>query len=279
MTDTLQDKLETLQRILSDLGCVAVAYSGGVDSSLLLKVAHDTLGSQACALIADTASLPRRELKLACDFCMQEAITYRVVRTHELDRADFRKNGRDRCYICKREIFTKLLDAADDEGMHYLCEGSNEDDMQAFRPGNQAILDLGIQSPLKEAGLSKSDVRELARRLHIPQWDKAAFSCLATRIPYGEEITREALFKLEQVEDTLYDLGLRQFRARMQTQDLVRIEVLPCDFEILMQDNIRQTIIATCKNLGFIYITLDLEGFRSGSMDEVFGHREGKGCD
>ena len=265
MEDALQ-KFEKLKESLKSLGSVAVAFSSGADSAFLLKTAFDALGDNAAAITAKSRSFANRELEESKAFCKKYGIRQIIVETDELEIEGFRKNPPNRCYICKKNIFEKILEAAAQNGLKNVAEGSNTDDDGDYRPGMKALKELGILSPLKAARLSKSEIRALSKELGLPTWDKPSFACLASRFAYGEEITKEKLQIVEKAEQLLFDLGFKQLRVRLHS-NIARIEVLPQDFEKVISN--RGKICAELKKLGLTYTTLDLNGFRSGSMNEV----------
>lgn len=259
-----EDKLLQLEKILKSLGKAAVAFSGGVDSALLLAAAHKVLGRNVVAITAASHVIPQRELAEAEEFCRSRGIKQLIFKFDELEVPGFRSNSIDRCYHCKHALFTGLLDMAAAHGNYVLVEGSNMDDMSDYRPGLQALRELEVMSPLKEAGLTKAEVRCLSSRLGLPQWNKPSFACLASRFAYGEEITAVGLARVEKAENILHELGIRQFRVRVHGE-LARIEVLLEDMPLIMTN--RASIHVKFKALGFAYVSLDLGGYSSGNMN------------
>lgn len=263
---TPNEKYQKLLTVLSGCGSLAVACSGGVDSSFLLKAAQTALGGQVLALTVDSAFVPRSEIQAAEEFCLTYGIRQKLVNVDVLSVPGVADNPPHRCYFCKRGLFEHMLRAAGEEGFCLLAEGSNIDDVGDYRPGMRAIAELGVLSPLRDAGLSKADIRMLAREIGLNCWDKPSAACLASRIAYHEPITREKLSAVEQAESLLRSIGIRQCRVRVHDK-LARIEVPPEDFPLLTDQ--REWIVSKLKALGFHYITLDLAGFRSGSMNEI----------
>lgn len=262
----LERKCGSLLKILRSLCPVVVAYSGGVDSSLLLAAAFEACGGRALAVTASSPTYPRRELDAARGVVSLVGAEQRVMRTRELDDPAFRQNTLARCYLCKRELFLAVVRMAREEGYSGVVEGSTVDDLRDFRPGEKALIELGITSPLREASFTKADVRELARLIGLPNWDKPAAACLASRFPYGSEITREGLLKVERVENVLLDLGFGQVRARCHG-DLLRIEVEPESLARAAAADVRDKVVQAARREGFRFVTVDLQGYRTGSFN------------
>lgn len=264
MATSREEKEKKLAVLLEKCMPLAVAFSGGVDSTYLLHEAVKAGKEKVTALIMKTPSVPERELDEAVAFCKSRGISFFVLPADPFSAAGFRENGRDRCYICKHFLFSALLEKAKEEGISFVADGTNADDRKEFRPGLRALKELDIRSPLAEAGLTKKEIRELSEKEGLPTWNKPSFSCLATRFPYGEELTVEKLRRTEAAENLLAELGFTQRRVRVHG-NLARIEVLPAEIPLLLER--RDMISSRLEELGFLYTTVDLKGFRSGSMD------------
>jgi uncharacterized protein len=285
LSEMTQKKYDRLVEILRSMGSVAIGYSGGVDSTLLLKVAVDTLGMRAVAMIGRSETYPTREFEEALSVASAIGVRSIVVLTEETDDLKFRENPADRCYYCKTELFGKLDEIARAEGLRWIADGTIADDTGDFRPGMKAKAEKAVRSPLLEAGLGKAEVREISKHLALPTWDKPSFACLSSRFPYGTAITRENLARVDQAETFLRDKGFRVFRVRFHDENTARIEVSAAELPRLLDPGLREGIVDMMKNLGFIYVTLDLQGYRTGSMNEVLSRetqsryavRSGKG--
>lgn len=259
-------KLKELKTILRDMNSVLVAYSGGVDSTFLLKVACDILGEGVIAVTARSSTYPKIELKEAKRLAKIIGARHIIIESEETEIDGFKENPVDRCYYCKRELFSRLRDIADKNKIKYVLDASNYDDLNDFRPGMKAAKELRIESPLKKARLTKSEIRYFSKVLGLDTWNKPSFACLASRFPYGSKITKQKLGIIEKAENYLRELGLSQFRVRHH-DNIARIEVEPKDFELVIEKSMK--INEYLKKLGFKYIALDLGGYRTGAMNEV----------
>jgi uncharacterized protein len=264
----LQEKFDSLKQYLMELQSVAVAFSSGVDSTFLLKTAHDLLGDKVIAVTAKSCSFPKRELEEAIAFCKKEGIRHFIVESEELEIEGFRQNPKNRCYLCKKELFEKIKTLAAEENIAAVAEGSNMDDNGDYRPGLMAVAELDVKSPLRHALLTKQDIRLLSKELGLPTWEKQSFACLSSRFVYGETITEEKLSMVDKAEQLLLDMGFKQVRVRIHGM-MARIEILPEEFESLMKQENRERIAKSFKEYGFTYVTLDLMGYRMGSMNET----------
>ena len=269
----LMEKYEALKDYLKSLGSVAIAFSSGVDSTFLLRTAKDVLGDNVIAVTAKSCSFPQRELNQAAEYCKSEGVRHFVVESEELEIEGFKDNPHNRCYLCKHELFEELIELAKEQGMACVAEGSNMDDNGDFRPGLVAIAELGVKSPLRYCKLNKQEIRELSEMLGLSTASKPSFACLSSRFPYGEKITEEKLKMVEQGEELLLQLGFNQLRVRIHGT-IARIEVAPEQFPLLMNENVRTLVDKRFKEYGFTYVTMDLAGYRTGSMNETLSEAE-----
>ncbi len=266
--DPLQAKYERLKEIIHGMGSVLIAFSGGVDSTFLLKVAHDVLGERAWAVTATSPTYPRSELDGATELARAVGAGHLVIESNELEIDGFSANPKERCYFCKKELFQKLLDKAAELGFSCVAEGSNIDDLGDYRPGRRAVEELDIKSPLLDAQLSKGEIRQLSREMGLPTWDKQPYACLASRFPYGVRITGDRLHLIERCEDFLRQKGFRNYRVRFH-HETARIEVGENELGRFLDGKLRGEVVDFFKSAGFVYVALDLEGYRTGSMNEA----------
>ena len=270
----LEKKLENLKSELARMGKLAVAFSGGVDSTFLLKVSHDVLKNNVIAVTARSSTYPEREFTEARSFIEKLGIEHVVIVSEELDIEEFSRNPVNRCYFCKRELFAKIKEIARRYGIEYIADGSNLDDLDDFRPGMKALNEFNVISPLKDAGMTKDDIRKLSKEMELPTWDKPSFACLASRFPYGHEITREKLKMVEKAEQFLIDLGFKQVRVRHHG-DIARVEVSSAERRKFFNEPLMDRVYDELKGIGFSYVALDLKGYRTGSMNEAVDTKAG----
>ncbi|KYO67977.1 ATP-dependent sacrificial sulfur transferase LarE [Thermovenabulum gondwanense] len=270
----MDEKFKKLEEYLINLKKVLIAFSGGVDSTFLLKVCLDVLGKEnVLAVTARSSTYPSRELEEAKELAKSLGANHEIIVSEELEVPGFSENPPERCYYCKKELFGKLVKIARERGFNFVLDGSNADDAGDFRPGMKAKDELGVKSPLKEAGLTKAEIRALSQKMGLPTWNKPSFACLASRFPYGERITGEKLDRVGRAEEILRGLGFSQYRVRNHA-DLARIEVLPEEIERFFERSLREKVVAEFKKLGFVYVSLDLTGYRTGSMNEGLKEEE-----
>ncbi|MFH1540515.1 MAG: ATP-dependent sacrificial sulfur transferase LarE [Elusimicrobiota bacterium] len=279
-----KSKLNKLKNILQEMGSILVAYSGGVDSTFLLKVAKDTIGDNVLAVTAKSETYPKREYEQAKKIAQKLKTKHLIINTKELSNSRFLANPVNRCYYCKKELFTKLKQIAREKDINYIVDGTNCDDLKDFRPGMNAIKELGVRSPLREAGLTKKEIRLFSRKMHLSTWDKPVFACLASRFPYGDKITLPKLKMINEAEEYLHSLGIKQVRVRHHAcpnqgrgnniARIARIEVSPEDINCLTSINSRKKIVKKFNEIGYRYVSLDLQGYRTGSMNPITERQE-----
>tara|TARA_B100000029_G_scaffold516049_1_gene626424 strand:- start:3646 stop:4485 length:840 start_codon:yes stop_codon:yes gene_type:complete len=272
---TTSEKRELLVSLIKEMESLIVAYSGGVDSAFLAAIGNEVLGQKSVSVIAVSPSLAPSELEEATELAKKLKLNFRTVYTKEVERLDYQANNPDRCFFCKDELYSHLMKYAEEENIRNVSNGTNVDDLGDFRPGLEAAKQYGVRSPLVEAGLTKSEIRNLSQDMGLPTWDKPAQACLSSRIPYGTTVTVEALSKIAKTEQYLRKKGLKQLRVRHH-DTIARIEVEPHDFPIVMDEEFRSDVTRYFRSIGYSYVTIDLDGFRSGSLNEILASKKKK---
>ncbi|MDO4460266.1 MAG: ATP-dependent sacrificial sulfur transferase LarE [Clostridia bacterium] len=270
----LLEKYEKLKEYIASFGSVAVAFSSGVDSTFLLHAAKEALGDKVIAVTASSCSFPERELNEAKVYCENQGIRHFIIKSEELEIEGFSHNPKNRCYLCKHELFEKIGKVAEEQGINEIAEGSNLDDNGDYRPGLQAVAELGVKSPLRYIGFTKQEIRDLSKLFNLPTWNKQSFACLSSRFPYGDLINEEKLGMVDKAEQLLLDMGFHQLRVRIHGK-MARIELLPEEFPKFIEDSVRLTVYEKFREYGFSYVALDVLGYRMGSMNETLEKKTG----
>lgn len=269
----MEEKYKQLQDMLKEMGSVLVAYSGGVDSTFLMTVAHNLLGDKALAVLASSETYPSSEIQSAVDLANKMGFRLIQIHTNELENEAFARNAPDRCYHCKKELFGRMISIAEENGIKWVLHGANADDKSDYRPGQIAADELGTRAPLQELGFTKAEIRAHSEKLGLPTWDKPSFACLSSRFPYGTTITPSALTMIDKAEHLLKELGFSQYRVRHHDK-IARIEISLDEMPKILEQGIKDKIVSEFKKLGYLYVTIDLEGYRTGSMNAALNDSE-----